>query len=649
MLEKIGIRFGRKRQDEDATTREEKTQEVALVTYWQERLDRVLRSDRVKRQHDLIKSWQEYVTGEACKDYGVHVNLMMSTLNTVIPHIYARNPDISVMPAPSVDDDRYEAVRGFARTLEICTSRELRLAGLKRMAKRQVRQTMTTSTGWLKLGFQRITGKDRNPEIMRRIEDLQDNERHLRSLLEQDTEGMSQEEIDRRQAEIESGLQALREQAEVVVSQGLTLDKISSNDIVVDESLRELVDYRWANWIAQRFWYTADQLRDEYGLTDDQVKRATVWKGDKSTGEEQAPNRDAGDWYCVWEIWSKTDGVVYTMLEGYECWIKPPFTPNPSLERFYPFFLLGFNWIDDQFWPLSDIEMWKGLQDEYDRTRSAYAEHRRRTIPARVGRGDQVSPEEANLLKAPETNEFVLLKNSNVPAEEAVGVLKYPPVDMGLYDTAVIRSDLDSVSGTQDAARGAVYEAKTATEAEIQQSGLITRLSDKQDEIEEMMLDLAISASEMLLQMYSRQDVARIAGEGAVWPEMSKAEIFDQVTINIRAGTSGKPNKRREQEMWSQLMPIIRDTVTAISQYRAAGQLGIANTYVELLRETLRRADERLDLDRFIPSQEKDPVMQVLTMLQEMGHGEVAQQLMQLLTESAAGQGNTVRPEPGIQ
>lgn len=606
----------------DPQQQKERAAERALCSAWLDRLDKAQKSERYERQHRRIKEWREHVTGEAYKEHKVRVNLLMSTLNTVIPHIYARNPDVSVMPAPSVDDDRHEAVRGFARTLEIVLSRELRQAGLKRMAKRQVRQAMMTATGWLKLGFQRITEADQNPEIMRRIEDLRDNEQRLRSLLEQDTEGMGQDEIDRRQAEIEASIQALTEQAEAVVAQGITLDKVSSTDIVIDPSIRELADYRWAGWIAQGVWYTADQLREEYGLDDDTIKRATCYK--TQSDSEDAPNSEAGDWYRVWEIWIKRDGVVYTALDGYHYWIKEPFTPTPSIERFYPFFLLAWNWVDDEYWPQSDIEMWRGLQDEYNRTRSAYAEHRRRTIPARVGRADQVLPEEARLIANPETNEVVLLKQANVPPEQAVGVLRYPPVDMGLYDTSVIRADLDSVSGVQDAARGAVFAAKTATEAEIQQSGLVTRLSDKQDEIEDMITELAQAAAEMLLQMYSRQDAQRIAGQGAVWPEWSRAEIFDDVTINIRAGTTGKPNKRREQEMWAQLLPVIRDTIAQVAQYRAAGQEQVASVYIELLRETLRRADERLDVDRFIP---------------QVGQQMDEQQLMSMLAQQEAGNG----------
>lgn len=625
--------------------RKEKQAEIALVDHWRTLLDETLRSERYEQQHKRINRWQKYVTGEAYEDMTVQVNLIMSTLNTVIPHIYARNPEIAALPAPAVSDERYEQVRGFAQTVEIINGRELDDAYLKRMIKRQVRQTMTTATGWLKLGFQRITGKDENPEITRRIEDLQDNERHLEALLNTDTEGMGEDEREQRKAEIAANLKTLTEQAEVIVSQGTTLDKVGSKDILIDPALRELADYRWAGWIAQRFWYTAAQLQDEYGLDEKVIKSAAVWKGDKGSGEDQAPNT-TGDWYCVWEIWSKTDGVVYTLLEGYECWVKQPFVPHPATQRFYPFFLLAFNWVDDEFWPISDVQMWEGLQDEYNRTRNAYAEHRRRTIPARVGRGDQVSATEASKLADPERNELVLLEKANIPVDQAVGVLKYPPVDSGLYDTSVIRSDLESVSGIQDAARGAVYQAKTATEARIQQSGLVTRLTDKQDEIEEEIQELARAVAEMTLQMYSQADAVRIAGEGAVWPQMSRAELYDQVRINIRAGTSGKPDQQREQETWSLILPLVQDTLMQIQQLRAAGQSSYADAYIELLRETLRRADERLDLDRFIPDDKSDPFMQVMQLLQQSGHGEVAQQLMSLLQSSAPTQSTSPPNQP---
>src|SRR3990170_2578381 len=67
-------------------------------------------------------------------------------------------------------------------------------------------------------------------------------------------------------------------------------------------------------------------------------------------------------------------------------------------------------------------------------------------------------------------------------------------------------------------------------------------------------------------------------------------------------------------------MPIINDTITQVMELRMQGQFDLANSKVELLKETLTRYDEKLDVDRFIPKQELDeqgqPVAQANAMAQ---------------------------------
>jgi hypothetical protein len=97
------------------------------------------------------------------------------------------------------------------------------------------------------------------------------------------------------------------------------------------------------------------------------------------------------------------------------------------------------------------------------------------------------------------------------------------------------------------------------------------------------------------------EDVQRIAGKGAVWPQMTKDQVFDLVQIEIRAGSTGKPNRAKEREQWVQMLPQIKEAVTQVAQLRAAGQDDMATTIIKLMEETLRRFDERLDIESFIP------------------------------------------------
>jgi hypothetical protein len=146
---------------------------------------------------------------------------------------------------------------------------------------------------------------------------------------------------------------------------------------------------------------------------------------------------------------------------------------------------------------------------------------------------------------------------------------------------------------------------------------------------------MAQYAAELCLQEMTLQEVQRIAGEEAVWPQMSKKDIFDLVNIEIRAGSAGRPNKAKEREQWAQMLPQIQQSVTQIAQMREAGQNDMADTMMKLMEETLRRFDERIDIESFMPKlPEGDQEQQIPPELQQQM--QQMQAMMQQMQEENA-------------
>ena len=48
----------------------------------------------------------------------------------------------------------------------------------------------------------------------------------------------------------------------------------------------------------------------------------------------------------------------------------------------------------------------------------------------------------------------------------------------------------------------------------------------------------------------------RIAGKGAVWPEMSSDDVSGELYLDIVAGSSGKPNREREAAAFERIVPM---------------------------------------------------------------------------------------------
>ena len=82
---------------------------------------------------------------------------------------------------------------------------------------------------------------------------------------------------------------------------------------------------------------------------------------------------------------------------------------------------------------------------------------------------------------------------------------------------------------------------------------------------------------------------------------MDRETAFQRVTINVVAGTSGAPNKASEQETWGKILPTISQLLAQIMQVSATGM--DATPFVNLMRETVRRFDDRIEVEKFLPAQ----------------------------------------------
>lgn len=522
---------------------------------------------------------------------------------------------------------RRDDAKQFAATLEIVVAHLWDKARLKHQAEPLVGSTLTTSVGWIKAAWLERMGED--PIIRAQLNDMTDNLARLAET-RRELDANEAADADALRAQYEQQIAGLQAKVEIVVARGFAIDFIAAEDVQVSPECRDLTAYRDAPWIAHRIFMTPEQAKADFPAVADKIKTATVYHATKPVdplatrdvgaiaevsaseadayrkgGEPGAVATSAGN-VCVWEVWNHDTSMVTTLIEGVDGYAKPPYAPNPASTRFYPFFLFAIGSVDGERHPKSLIARSQRLLDEYNRTRSNYAEHRRRCLPKLAFDATNYGRDEVAKLEAGGIGEMVPLKplRPGEPVGNAMQPVAYPQVDMALYDTSAIRAELEMVWGIQEALSSSIQVAKTATEAEIQQQGTNSRTGYMRDALDEMLGDLAEYTSEVALQKMSMDDVQQVAGPWAFWPEgMTIDDLRALVTVDIRAGSTGKPDTTRQREAWATVMPLLQNAIVQVGQLRGSSPADIADCVEELVAETLQRTGDRLDVARFLPGE----------------------------------------------
>ncbi len=571
----------------------------ALAKDWLKRIEEA--KARHKDQFATFEVNRKLLRGIDKDGKRIPANLYFANLATMRPQVYAKDPEYSVSPNKGVAQGQLQITKKFGATAEAVIDHELvKGANLKKRAKRLLTSAYTTSVGWWKCCWQE--DKTTDPQIENQIKDTQDNLLRLQSLRDQINDPDAGRNEDLQIAQLQQTLMGLQTQAEVSVSRGLTLDFVMSEDILsLDASVREFGDYLRSSAIAHRVWFTRDKYTAAFGYASTKAKsyteKAGLITGDASVGDTKQ------DLLCVYEVWDQESNRVFTVCDGEEGFCKEPFSPDWTGKRWFPFFGLAFNEIEGSFYPLSDIELTQPQVEEINETARDFKQDRKDARPVNIIRkGGALTEDDVQRIRNRSGTDIIMVEGVGGQAisnDIYIGALAQLKPEV--YDTSQARSFMEQIVGGGDANRGSVLKAKTATEAEILNQGLRSRSGERQDTMEDLLTELGIYALQILLRKLSLQEVQQIAGEDAVWPDLTAEQVFDQITLEVRGGSTGKPNELQEQDRWTKLLPVIEKTIEQVSKLRETGQEPLAQTLIELTRETLRRFDERIDIEEFLP------------------------------------------------
>lgn len=575
---------------------------------------------------------RRYAAGTSDLSWAVTTNLIGAFIDILVALLYARDPDVSVTKAPQVDDSNTVQMDQFARTLQIVISLLWRRGKLKKAARKGVRSVLSNAEGWFKC--QMISEKVPKPEVETALNDARETANRLEAqikLLEDPEGNRDPDQIEAELAEKKQLVAALSAKLELAINKMFVIDFVPTENIQVSTDIACIEDYLDADWIANELYLDKEDALARFSrLSPEDMKAAkTYWQRAPKelttrdidnvlpqgmlTAETaqafttQTSTQESPCFIRCVEVWDRRDKTIRTVIDGVKKWAKEPYQPPYPTSRFYPFFYFAFYEVDGSRHAQSLSWRLYKLQDEYSATRSNFRLTRERSIPGVLFNATMLDEAEAKKLSDSKHQEYTALKPSD-PATPLANLFAPKPVqgiDPRLYDPTYILSDMERISGVQEALSAAINgpgNPKTATEANIQQSGTAARTNSDRDALECMLTDLAQYTAEQSLQCLQIRDVQRLAGPKAFWPEgMDIEDIFTLVEVKIEAGTTGKPRAATDQQAWGTILPLIRQYIGEIEQALATGNMPMANALTELIKETMLRLGDESDVDRFIP------------------------------------------------
>ncbi len=531
----------------------------------------------------------------------------------------------------------------IARTLELVQGYTIQEQAhdFKIMMKLLVRRAVTSGVGYVKIGYQRVMQRDPDKEAA-----IADMTQQLSSMQRRSAD-LADGKIDENSPEVaalQAQIEVMQSEQDVLVREGVVYDYPNSTAIIPDPKTLNLREFLGADWVAQEYTLSVDEIKEIYDVDVSGSYTGYRKEGDDTTSEvERRMARSDGsmpdDSDCsaalVWEVYSRKEGLVFHICDGYPDFLRKPAAPEVYIERFWPWFPFVPNECDAEgrIFPPSDVRLIRDMQGEINRSRQGIREHRQAARPKTLTASGILSSEDKGKLKDHPNNAIIEL-DGLAPGQKVDDLLqpfKGPPIDPNLYETNSVYEDSLRVTGMQEANLGGTAGA-TATESQIAESSRMTSLGSNIDDLDDLLTQLFRASGQILLLEMSEETAKQIAGQGAIWPTMSKSDVAQEIYLEVEAGSTGRPNKAQEIQNAERLVPLLMQIPGIDPEFMA--------------RELIKRLDDRIDLSQVFAAQM--PSITAMNSMRTIAAGMTPNPAQAPDAQGAQGASNGTQPQrPG--
>ena len=635
----------KKKDDQDDVSEESKSKRE-LVKSWCAKIKKA--KEKWNNDFERMRHNMDFVAGLQCPgqdkiewDEQV-INFTMKTINNRVAALYARNPQVDAKVRERLDfavwDEKMETIieavqqaqqmqmmgqpvppellellhdfqTGKARqrqaerigkTLKVVYQyfQQTQEPRFKIQMKQLVRRVAICGVGYIKILFCRDNEdelthsetadsvSDRAKSAMRILEKLQDGKIETSSA---DVQTLNNLVASLNITPTDNEFSKMRER--------LVFDFPQATAIIPDTECRMLRGFVGARYVAEEFRLPVETVNTFFDLdiksTDisqlDSKGQPVVSPQDTSKKDDAIPNK-----VLLWHVHDLDSKSDFIIADGYKDFILAPEPISPCTRGFWQIIPVLFNDVEvteeckATIFPPSDVDLIKPVQKEWNRTREALKQHRIANRPRGMVAKGALTDEDLDKISNSQGNQIVELAGLQPGTEpgKALQPLVMTPIESSLYDTAPLREDTLLATGQQEANIGPVQANVTATVGNIAEQSRVAVVSSDVDGLDDSLTDAARCGGELILHAMSIETVKRIAGVGAVFPTENKADFINEIELEVVAASSGKPNKALELNNWQQISQILMAA-------QAAPQA--------MIRETIKRMDDRLDPADFFP------------------------------------------------
>lgn len=481
--------------------------------------------------------------------------------------------------------DRRNMIDKIGKTLVRCVHHYLDDGEptFKLRMKQMMRRARTTGVGYVKLEFQRET--DLTPQQSGKIAD---NAQRLATIgrLAADLQDGEVDPYSAEAEELRLATETIRSEPEGILREGLVFGFPNSTRLIPSISTEKLMGWIGSEWLAEQILIRPDRIKEVYGIDVGHSFTAykTVAGSPEGGGTRKTQDREDG-LACIYHVFDRATGMQFVVCEGYPDFLREPASPEIFIEQFFPYFAVVFNDCEEEgkLFPKSDVELLTHIQKEYNRSKESVRQHRIANRPLYLSPDGAFEEDEVKSLQGYPAHAVIQVNGleKGRPASDLLAPVQKIGVDPNLYETTSLFEDMQRVTGNAEANLGGTGNS-SATESNIAENSRQGSIGLDSDDLDEMLTALFRACGTVLMTELSAETVKEIAGIGAVWPELSRAEIAKELWLEVKGGSSGRPNQSRDAATFERVYPLLVQVPGVSPRWLAEKAIRIADDDADL-------------------------------------------------------------------